>query len=96
MLRIRKYWPSLLLSLLLTYSVIALQATAYALSCGWQVSEVKERAYDKMLKLDAKERAATGSLHLPSFIPWHRLSRDDFFSHPSHIIMSRWTSPLIQ
>jgi hypothetical protein len=46
---IRKYLPSLLLTLLLTYVVIAVQATAYAQSCGCEVSDSKERGYDEML-----------------------------------------------
>jgi hypothetical protein len=45
---IRKYLPGLLKTVLLAYSVIALQATAYAQSCGCEVSDRKERAYDEM------------------------------------------------
>jgi DNA/RNA endonuclease G (NUC1) len=66
---IRKYFPSLLLTLLLTYAVVAIQATAYAQSCSCEVSDRKERAYDEMLKLDANEKAEVENLHLPFGIP---------------------------
>ena len=66
---IRRYFPSLLLTLLLTYAVVAIQATAYAQSCSCEVSDRKERAYDEILKLDANEKAEVENLHLPYGVP---------------------------
>jgi hypothetical protein len=82
MSNVRKYLPTLSLTLLLICAVIAVPATAYAQSCGCEVSDRKEPAYDEMLRSDFNEKAAVENLHLTFGSPWHLLFCEDFLVIP--------------
>ena len=45
--------------------VFLVPTTAFAQSCGCEVSDRRERAYDELLKLDSREQSNSEAIHLP-------------------------------